>query len=202
MRTLLNFRRRAEGSIACESTGWKLRSRASEKAASDGPRMIPQRLWSTASVQSQVNKGNPTGRSFCLPAHGLGPAREESGVMNHYSSAPFTNDLQRVFLLTLVPPMAVRVPPGAARGQQQPGSNTAIDRRTLNCKRLMTESLRYVCLTKPSERPLHAGMEPPASRNQSQGRFRACPGNHLSGIIREELPSRKLGSPDAYVLRE
>jgi len=41
--------------------------------------------------------------------------------MNHYSSAPFTNDLQRVFLLTLVLPMAVRVP------QARPAGSSSLD---------------------------------------------------------------------------
>jgi hypothetical protein len=72
VRTLPKFRRRAEGWIARESTCWKLCSRASDRPASDGPRTIPRRLCRTASVKSQVNKGDSTRALF---AERLGPAR-------------------------------------------------------------------------------------------------------------------------------
>jgi hypothetical protein len=72
VRTLAKFRRRAEGWVARESTCWKLCSRPSDRPASDGPRTIPRRLCRTASIKSQVNKGNPTGALF---AGRLRPAR-------------------------------------------------------------------------------------------------------------------------------
>jgi hypothetical protein len=76
LRTLLKFRRCAEGSIARKRTCWKLRSRAPEGPPSDGPRAIPHRPCSTTPVKSQPNKANRIRRLFHLPDYGLGPTRD------------------------------------------------------------------------------------------------------------------------------
>ena len=55
VRTLLSFLICAEGSIACETTRWKLRSRAYAATASDRPRTTPTKCCGSATGKLPVD---------------------------------------------------------------------------------------------------------------------------------------------------
>jgi hypothetical protein len=97
LRMLLKFGRCAQGSIARKWACWKLLSRAPRRRASDGPRTIPERLRNTTPAEPQVNNGKSIRGLFHFPASALGPTREESGVMDHYSFTACRGNFERVF---------------------------------------------------------------------------------------------------------
>jgi hypothetical protein len=97
LRMLLKFGRCAEGLIVCNRTCWRLRSRAPDALASDGPRTIPQKLRNTTPLEPQVNDGGSIRGLLHFPASAPGPTREESRVMNHYSSTTSRSNFERVF---------------------------------------------------------------------------------------------------------
>ena len=96
VRTLLKFGRCAEQLIARKWTCWNFRSRAPHGLAPHRPPTILQRACSTTPIKSQADKRNPIRGLFHLPAHSVGPTKEESGVTNHYSFTPSRGNVQPV----------------------------------------------------------------------------------------------------------